>query len=73
MYRRLREQARSHTGPRVFTVSVSPPIPCGGGLARESGRSACIHVECAEAFAGKLCAYSKCLNIFSFLIRHERL
>ncbi|CAH0320865.1 hypothetical protein SRABI06_05450 [Pseudomonas brassicacearum] len=32
----------------------APVIPCGSGLARDSGGSACIDVECADAFASKL-------------------
>ena len=35
------------------TTSATPPIPCGSELARESGRSACINIECAAPFASK--------------------
>jgi len=37
----------------MFTVSRSKYIPCGSGLARESGGSANINVECNAAFASK--------------------
>ncbi|OOG81482.1 hypothetical protein B0E42_24840 [Pseudomonas sp. A25(2017)] len=49
-----REQAPS---PRWFISSIQvtdpPPIPCGSGLARESGGPADINVECAGFFASK--------------------
>ena len=39
------DQARSHSDPVVTQFLCSQKIPCGSGLARESGGSACIDVE----------------------------
>ncbi|TWC25952.1 hypothetical protein FBY09_1531 [Pseudomonas sp. SJZ101] len=42
-----------HGCPNRPQTPCPPQIPCGSGLARESGRSACLYVECATAFASK--------------------
>ena len=39
MYRRHREQARSHSGSEVFKKSESTADPCGSELARDGGGS----------------------------------
>ena len=49
----LREQARSHPGLRRTQISCPAQIPCGSELARESGVSVSIDVECAGRFASK--------------------
>ncbi len=49
-----REQARSLRGLAVNAGQGTPPIHCGSELARDSGGSGCIEVECAIAIASKL-------------------
>ncbi len=59
MYRRLREQARSHTGfsvGRRFHLHPQPVV--GAKLARDSGGSASGDVGCAAAIASKLCSHT---------------
>nr|POA15502.1 hypothetical protein C1892_05960 [Pseudomonas sp. MPBD7-1] len=51
---RYREQACSHSFLRCSQALCPPLIPCGSELARDSGGSACIAVECANAIASKL-------------------
>ncbi|AUO45822.1 hypothetical protein C1C98_10370 [Pseudomonas ogarae] len=43
-------------------MPINPASPCGSGLARESGGSACDNVGCAAAFASKLCSHRSCSN-----------
>jgi hypothetical protein len=44
----------------------SANIPCESGLARESGESGNINVECADAFASKLGSYRGFVLITEF-------
>ncbi|WP_460118739.1 hypothetical protein [Pseudomonas sp. H3_G09] len=53
MFRRLREQARSHRDFGGAEDGGFAPDYCGSGLARESAVSGDDDVECAEAFASK--------------------
>jgi len=43
-----------HNGPALNAKLMNLHKPCGSGLARESGVSACIDVDCAGAIASKL-------------------
>src|SRR5215216_2181106 len=51
---RHREQARSHIGFSMPSISVFTANPCGSELARDSGGSACIDIECAAVIASRL-------------------
>ncbi|AHL32001.1 hypothetical protein CD58_03395 [Pseudomonas brassicacearum] len=61
MCRRLREQARSHRFFVSYAEVVTPTIPCGSGLARESGGSVCDDIGCADTFASKLAPTGFCV------------